>query len=378
MANVTFDEEFDALGNVWQTQYPWASDGIAAGETNSWLANPALLPADANPVWTDNGVLSLADFPTPSDVSPDQVGGQPRIGGQVLTQGNFSQTYGYFEASIQMPAGSGIKGAFWLMPESGVWPPELDVAEVVGGGPNTLVNTVWPSTDAQNHWTDVADMTQGFHTYAVDWEPDNITWYFDGQETFQAPTPANLDQPMFIIASVSSGGSWEGDPDPSLSSQMKIDYVRAYDSNPYTTGGALTSPSPDQAAASPDASTDTSGASDTTFVQPAVSDSGTTDATVAPINRITVDGGSQTVSATSSSDVFVFDGSDHQTVISDFDPAADKIDFEMTAQDFSAVSITTDGDGFAQIEFDGNSVSLQGTTPDQLTQDNFLFNVASQ
>jgi beta-glucanase (GH16 family) len=24
-------------------------------------------------------------------------------------------------------------------------------------------------------------MTTGFHTYGVDWEPDTITWYFDGK-----------------------------------------------------------------------------------------------------------------------------------------------------------------------------------------------------
>jgi beta-glucanase (GH16 family) len=114
MANVTFDKEFDTLGNVLQTQYAWAQNGFATGDLASWLANPSLLPADANTVSVDNGVLTLSDIPKPSDVSSDQIGGLSRIAGQVETEGTFSQTYGYFEARIQMPAGRGEAGAFWL------------------------------------------------------------------------------------------------------------------------------------------------------------------------------------------------------------------------------------------------------------------------
>ena len=81
------------------------------------------------------------------------------------------------------------------------------------------------------HWTDVADMTQGFHTYAVDWEPDKITWYFDGQQTFETPTTPDMNQPMYVLATTDTGlsGSWPGATDPSLVSQMKIDYIRVYD-----------------------------------------------------------------------------------------------------------------------------------------------------
>jgi hypothetical protein len=73
--------------------------------------------------------------------------------------------------------------------------------------------------------------------------------------------------------------------------------------------------------------------------------------------------------------MFIFDGPGHSTNIQDFAPDSDKLDFEMTAQDFSKVSITACSDGHAQIDFNGNHVSLPGVTPDQLSQSNFLFDV---
>jgi beta-glucanase (GH16 family) len=287
-------------------------------------------------------------------------------------------------------------GAFWLSGTTGL-SPQLDIAEMVANSPNTVVNTVWNSADATSGWANVADMTQGYHTYAVDWEPDFITWYFDGQQTFQVPTPSNLHSPLFLVAGLTSGqpGSWEGVADSSSSSQMKIDYIRAYDANPYTSGGALTFQSSDNggnsgstgtttsgtdtsSSSSADATANTSSPTDSSGAQQTGSDGSTTDTATASINSVTVNSGSDTLSATSSPDVFLFDGSGHRTSISDFDPSVDKLDFEMTSQDFSDVSITTGRNGFARIDFDGNRINLPGVTADQLTQNNFVFNSSGQ
>ena len=84
---------------------------------------------------------------------------------------------------------------------------------------------------------------------------------------------------MYVVLSTGSGqpGSWPGAPDPSLVSQMKIDYVRLYDANPYTTGGALTA-----STAAPDTPT------------PASTDTGSTttqDATGGALTGVTVAAG---------------------------------------------------------------------------------------
>jgi beta-glucanase (GH16 family) len=386
MAHVTLDEEFNSLGSPWQTTYPWSPDGFAAGGMGSFLANPALLPPDGNPISVDNGVITISDFPKPDDVDSASIGGRSRIGGQILTEHTFPQTYGYFEARMQMPAGNGALGAFWLLPESGSWPPELDVAEMIGATPNTLVNTLHGSGAPEPHWTDVADMTQGFHTYAVDWEPDKITWYFDGQQTFETPTTPDMNQPMYVLATTDTGlsGSWPGATDPSLVSQMKIDYIRVYDSNPYTSGGTLTASTDSTNAPASPAITDS--APTATIPTPPVdrSAAASTSAASTPDSQATtstgttvVNIGTDTLFATASPDVFVINGSDHNTQIQNLAPDSDRIDFEMTAQDFSNVSITAGRDGHARINFDGNHVSLPGVTPDQLSQSNFLFDVSS-
>ena len=422
MANVTLDEEFNSLGNPWQPTYPWSPDGWAAGDMGSFLPNPALLPPDANPISVDNGVLVLTDMPKPSDVSSDQIGGLSRIGGQVLTENQFSQTYGYFEARIQMPAGAGEGAAFWLLSQGGSWPPELDVAEMIGVNPDLLVNTLHGDGAPEPHWMGVADMTQGFHTYAVDWEPDKITWYFDGQETFETATTPDMHQPMYVVLSSGSGqpGSWPGAPDPSLVSQMKIDYVRVYDANPYTTGGALTastaapdtpttpgstdtgsttmqdatggvltaSTTPPDTPTSPGSTAPTSTDAGSTMTQTPASTSPATvsnsqtiampdTSTTTSEDTTVVNIGTDSLLATPSADLFIFDGPGHSTSIQDFAPDSDKLDFEMTAQDFNNASITAGSDGQALVDFNGNHVSLPGITPNQLSQSNFLFDVNS-
>ena len=225
-------------------------------------------------------------------------------------------------------------------------------------------------------------MTDGYHTYAVDWEPDHITWYFDGQQTFQVATPSNLHTPLHLIASITSGqeGSWEGTADPSSSSQMKIDYIRAYDSNPNTTGGALPQQSSnDSTSSSPSASGDGASLSATNSSTSSNNAESTTtpDDLSGSANIIDVANGLSQISATSIADVFVFNGSDHQTLISDFLPGTDKLDFKMTADDFSNVSIDTSRSG-AVVNFDGNRIVLAGVTPSQVSQGDSLFEAGQQ
>src|SRR6185437_6791945 len=77
-------------------------------------------------------------------------------------------------------------------------------------------------------WTNVPNMTTGYHTYGVDWEPDYITWYFDGNPVYQIATPADMNSPMYIIANLAVGGNWPGPADGYSSAQFDIDYIRAY------------------------------------------------------------------------------------------------------------------------------------------------------
>ncbi len=154
--------------------------------------------------------------------------------GMVTTYGKFAQKYGWFEMRARMPHGKGLWPAFWLLPSDKTWPPEIDILEVLCDKPNIVYLT--------NHWLDAQsqhqshgqsfngpDLSQGFHTYAVDWEPSEITWYVDGVERSRS-TEGIPTQPMYVIANLAVGGDWPGNPDATtpLPNTMDIDYIRVY------------------------------------------------------------------------------------------------------------------------------------------------------
>ena len=76
------------------------------------------------------------------------------------------------------------------------------------------------------------DLSTGFHTYGVDWEPDFITWYLDGVRVTMAGTPPPMNEPMITLVTLAVGGagSWPGPPTSAAEfpAQMQVDCVRAY------------------------------------------------------------------------------------------------------------------------------------------------------
>ncbi len=250
--SLTFDEEFNSLslnngsGGTWSPGFRYSPNGGTDGSISSYQVNPLYGPtsaADANPFSISNGVLSIAIKPTPADVSG--VIGKPYITGQLLTDKSFSQTYGYFEMSAKLSNAPGAVNAFWMLPADGSWPPELDVAEVLGSDPKTLVMTSHSGGGTTPHWAAVPDTSQAFHTYAVDWEPDKLTWYFDGKQVAQQATPADMNKPMFMMLSTVTGTSstWAGAPNAGETGQMQVDYVHAYSSKPSAAPAAAPAPS---------------------------------------------------------------------------------------------------------------------------------------
>ena len=264
-ATLTFSEDFSKGLDLWNgtsgldTRPGWAMwpqfdagfTQTGNGEKGRYI-QPSYAPtAAANPFSVSNGVLTISANPTPSNLL-QYTDNLPYTTGWIDTYHEFSQTYGYFEMRAQLPAGQGTWPAFWLLPENGSWPPEIDGMESVNGNNvdyTTVHSTVSGDSElASNHFksgagTNEPGMTSGFHTYGVDWEPDKITFYFDGKEVYQTATPADLKgQPMYMIASLGIGGYWPGNPTSSESwpQQMKIDYLRAYSSAP----GAVSPPPP--------------------------------------------------------------------------------------------------------------------------------------
>ncbi|HET6860191.1 MAG TPA: family 16 glycosylhydrolase [Streptomyces sp.] len=162
------------------------------------------------------------------------------------TSGKFTTTYGRVEARMKIPRGQGMWPAFWMLgndigqvgwPASG----EIDIMENVGFEPSTVHGTLHGPGYSGSGGIGAGYSLPGgrafaddFHTFAVDWSPNAITWSVDGT-VFQRRTPADLggrqwvfDKPFFLILNLAVGGYWPGDPDGStvLPQRLVVDYVR--------------------------------------------------------------------------------------------------------------------------------------------------------
>ncbi|SDY73654.1 Beta-glucanase, GH16 family [Asanoa ishikariensis] len=179
---------------------------------------------------------------------------------RLLTAATFNRTYGRFEARMKIPRGQGIWPAFWMLGNPVNWPTsgEIDIMENIGREPNMVHGTIhgpgYSGAEGIGAGYSIGGaFADGFHTFAVDWSPNLIIWYVDGNE-YQRRTPADLggdrwvfDHNFFMIMNVAVGGYWPGYPDGSTTfpQSMTVDYVRAYalpggTTNPPTGGGRIT------------------------------------------------------------------------------------------------------------------------------------------
>lgn len=156
--------------------------------------------------------------------------------GPYSSYSRFTFTYGYVEMYAKLPAGAGLWPAFWLLPANLTWPPEIDIFEALGRQPNELLMTYhYPTAQKPDNSAGRTLLgpvfSSNWHTYAMQWEPGSITWYIDGVKRFSyTNSSAVTSQPMYLIANLAIGGSWQGSPTASTSfpSLYQIDYIRVW------------------------------------------------------------------------------------------------------------------------------------------------------
>jgi beta-glucanase (GH16 family) len=144
-------------------------------------------------------------------------------------------SYGYYEVRAKLPGGTGLWPAFWLLPVSDKWPPEIDIMEMLGNNPNKILltyfwnNGVYPPPKSTSTYTGT-NFSEGWHTFAINWEPNSITWYIDGIERKHVQSIHVPNTQMQIIANLAVGGTLPGSPtsETAFPATMKIDYIRVY------------------------------------------------------------------------------------------------------------------------------------------------------
>jgi hypothetical protein len=147
------------------------------------------------------------------------------------TSGGFQYTYGVLEARVYVP-GSGSTIADWpaVWTDSHNWPMtgEDDIFEGLGGQACYHFHYGTSAADAQSEGGCDVDLTPGWHTFASDWQPGSVTYYYDGQKVGQL-TSGITDAPMYIVLQNSTGDqSWNG---PTEADSMQVSYVRVWQSS---------------------------------------------------------------------------------------------------------------------------------------------------
>jgi beta-glucanase (GH16 family) len=204
-----------------------------------------------NNVRVGGGLLTI-------ETRAENMGGRNFTSGKIHTNGKFSQTYGRFEASLRLPNGNGLWPAFWMLATANTWPTsgEIDIMEFRGDILNRVDGTLhygnaWPANqnDGSHYYHSVNDLHTSFHTYAVEWEPGEIRWYFDNiRFKTETQTPNSLNPPsnnanawpwntpFYIILNQAVGGWFTGVTLPANvvinKGTYEIDYVRVYDMTP--------------------------------------------------------------------------------------------------------------------------------------------------
>lgn len=174
---------------------------------------------------------------------------------RLTTQGKVAFTYGKIEFRAKVPVKRGVWAAGWLLGDAYndeiSWPycGEIDVLECVGyeiddetgSGLNhaTCHTRAYYFKQGNQIGSEIAidSMNTKFHTYAIEWYPNEIRGYLDGEHYYTYDKNANEQEWPFnnsqnIIVNLAIGGGWggkKGIEESFESQQYIIDYIRVYE-----------------------------------------------------------------------------------------------------------------------------------------------------
>jgi beta-glucanase (GH16 family) len=161
------------------------------------------------------------------------------ISSKYITKGKVGFKYGRIEARIKGPVGAGTWGAFWMLGadiDERRWPwcGEIDVTELLGKTPTQSYGYLHGLISDYTGRGTAVDMPKGFaseyHTYAIDWLPDQIDWYLDGVlygSQQKVDKDWVFDHEFYLIMNLAMGGGFGGPIETGLNqAKLSFDWIR--------------------------------------------------------------------------------------------------------------------------------------------------------
>lgn len=252
--SLVWSDEFDGASldaNHWEAQI---GEGAEYG-LSRWGNNEQQWYLAENAGVAD-GVLTIVAK------SEEVVPGFPYTSARLRTAGKFDFKYGRVEVRAKAAEGQGLWSAVWMLPTEspyGVWAAsgEADIMEVVNAGTDDerVFKTVhhgfpWPLNQLSGLDVDLDDAAGEFHTYAIEWEEDELRWFIDdkhvktvGADHYYSyyykdsatgyesgPASAPFDTEFHLLVNLAVGGNLPGAVNNAdIPSEMVVDYIRVYE-----------------------------------------------------------------------------------------------------------------------------------------------------
>ena len=151
--------------------------------------------------------------------------------GLISTDGKFNFTYGFIQARVWLPGAPGNPDyvANWpgVWTDGQNWPQdgEIDIAEGISGNECAFFHNGATVNQALSpgggNGCPGGIYTEGWHTFAANWEPGIITWYYDGVD-IGSVTSGVTSAPMFLIL------DYDAQPPVHAPDTMEVDYIRVW------------------------------------------------------------------------------------------------------------------------------------------------------
>jgi beta-glucanase (GH16 family) len=248
--NQTFNDDFDGT-SMDATKWAHRLSGVRYNATNT-----------PNAVSVSGGLLTITTY---TESGTNYTG---MIATRNLTTNTdlFAQTHGYFEARMKFQSNPGQWSAFWLtspiygenVGNPALYGTEIDVVEHrrVNGSNSDISNKYlssvhWDGYGAE-HMQAPLTITPGglsngtWHKYGLLWSSSGYQFYYDDVLQFTVNQAVSMRPEYMILSSEVRDANWAGTMPASgygtlatSSTNVQVDYVRAYAAVPEPTGVAI-------------------------------------------------------------------------------------------------------------------------------------------
>ncbi len=160
--------------------------------------------------------------------------------GAISTKGKFEKRFGYFVARCRFTGARGHGPAFWLQSpgvskvgNDGRDGTEIDIMEKFKNYDRVQHAMHWDGygkyLSSSACQIDLPGISEGWHTFALYWSPDEYIFYIDGRQSWRTKDGGVSQVPAYIILS-DEIRAWNGDiSKQKLPRYFRIDYVRVYE-----------------------------------------------------------------------------------------------------------------------------------------------------